>query len=120
MSFEANKQVIGLFPLHTSGASNVNEYRFCKLTAKTIRDAGDGVDAFGVCLLKNPVAGQAVPVQVAGIAMVKASAAIAQDAGVEVGADGRIETLGAGTRLGTALEAATAENDIIPVLLSVQ
>lgn len=118
MSFESNLGTIGVFPLHTSGATNVDRYRFVKLTAKTIRDAGDGLAAFGVCRLDTPVAGQAVPVQVSGIAMVEASAAIAQDAGVEVGADGRVETIGAGVRVGTALEAAGSAGDIIPVLIA--
>ena len=40
------------------------------------------------------------------------------DAAVEVGADGRIETAGAGVKVGKALEAASGAGSIIPVLLA--
>lgn len=59
-------------------------------------------------------------VQTGGIALCLASAAISAGAQVEVGASGKIETAGGATAhsIGVALEAATADGDLIPVLLN--
>lgn len=61
--------------------------------------------------------GERYPVDVIGTAIVTAGAAIAADALIEVGADGKAVTKAAGVAVARALEAATADGDKIEVLL---
>lgn len=59
-----------------------------------------------------------VAVTVMGVALVKAGAAIAADAGLKVAASGKVLTHTANTTLvGRALEAATADGDLIRAVL---
>lgn len=76
-----------------------------------------GEDAIGV--IQDPViAGEAARVAINGVSMVVASAAIAAGAKIATTATGTAVTAVEGnTIIGIALEAATAANDIIAVLL---
>lgn len=116
MAFEANGQIYGTFTKKAS-ETNVKRYRFVAQEGKTIKAPADGGAAMGVCLLKDPKDGQETAVQYDGIAMVEASAAIAADAEVETGTDGRAETRSSGVKLGMAVEAAGAAGDVIAVRL---
>ncbi len=60
--------------------------------------------------------GQQMPVNVAGIVLVTAGAAIAQDAEVQTDAAGKAITKAAGLALGRALDAAAADGDVIRIL----
>ncbi|RKY70048.1 MAG: DUF2190 domain-containing protein [Candidatus Latescibacterota bacterium] len=60
--------------------------------------------------------GEMAPINTHGALMVKAGAAIAVGAEVEVGADGKAITLASGVAQGRALDAATADGDIIRIL----
>lgn len=84
--------------------------------ANTMAVAGAADKAIGV--LQDPVkAGEAGRVAVAGTTMVIAGAAISAGAFVKSGANGKVVTDSDGEGFGIALEAATAANDIISVLL---
>ena len=61
--------------------------------------------------------GARCPVQVAGVAIATASAAIAVGAAVEVAAGGQVVTKSAGIAVGRALTAAAAAGDLIEVLV---
>lgn len=95
------------------------QYLFGELDLAGNVDVADtlGVDAIGV-IYTNPVSGEAVQIAYAGVAKVKASAAIAVGAKVAAAADGRAVTAGSGHHvLGRALVAAGAADEVIPVLL---
>lgn len=76
----------------------------------------DGGNTLGVALTDAAI-GQTAPVVTLGTAPAEASAAIAEGALVEVGADGRIETRDAGVAVGRALQEATGAGHVIEVLL---
>lgn len=61
--------------------------------------------------------GARCPVQVAGVAIATASAAIAVGAAVEVAAGGKVVTKSAGVTVGRAMSAAAADGDQIEVLI---
>lgn len=88
-----------------------------KFGANGIEVAGAGDEVIGV--LQNPVkAGEAGRVAVNGVTMVAAGAAITTGAKVKAGANGKVVTIESGdASFGIALEAATAANDVIAVLL---
>lgn len=115
MAYEANVQALGTF---TCNDATSERFRFVKSVGNTVVDPDDGGAVLGVLMTDDPVVGQAVQVQVSGIAMCEASAPISADAAVEVGADGRIEAYSAGIKVGKALEAASGAGSIIPVLLA--
>lgn len=60
--------------------------------------------------------GQQMPVNVSGIILVTAGAAIAADAEVQTDAAGKAITKAAGLALGRALDAAAADGDVIRIL----
>lgn len=78
-----------------------------------------GAVAFGVTRSSAELAGDLVPTDVLGTAIVEAGAAIAKDAAVMVDATGRAVPLTTGTKspVGRSLEAAAAVGDLIEVLL---
>ena len=80
-------------------------------------------NAIGVALDTVTAAGQQVPVQIGGVAMVCASAAITlgDEVMVTASGSGKVSTSSGATALsiGIALAAAAADGDIIPVLLNV-
>jgi len=115
MAYEANVQAIGTF---TCNDATSERFRFVTSVGNTVVDPSDGGSVLGVLLTDDPVVGQAVQVQVSGIAMCEASAAVTANAAVEVGADGRIEDFSAGVKVGKALAAASGAGAIIPVLLA--
>jgi hypothetical protein len=79
--------------------------------------AGAGVYAEGVLQNDPDAAGLAANVQISGITKVVAGGAVSVGDAVASNASGKAATAGSGdTVLGTALEAATADGDIIAVL----
>ena len=74
-----------------------------------------GVKPLGVTELDTD-AGNMAPVNVMGIVLVEAGAAVAQGAEVQADATSRAITKAAGVSAGTALDAATAAGEIIRIL----
>jgi len=99
-------------------ASAVTQYDFVKMTSTGAAACGDGELAIGVALAAA-AANASLPVQIDGIAIVKASGAIAKGAVVASDANGEAtSTLATGDyEVGIALEAATAAGDRISILL---
>lgn len=114
MSFKTDGLKHGFF---TAANANIERNRFLKQVGTTVDHADAAGKTVGVCLLDNPVSGQAVPVQYTGVVMVEASAAISANAEVEVATGGKAVTYSAGVKVGIALEAASGSGSIIPVLL---
>lgn len=80
--------------------------------------AGANAQVLGVSRVKSTKSGEDLPVDVAGVAIVVAGAAIAADAMVMSDAQGRAIThAGNVPRAGRALAAAAAADDHVPVLL---
>lgn len=76
-----------------------------------------GANADGVTSTAATAAGELVPVDVVGTSIVVAAGAIAKDAYVQVGANGKAATKTTGIAVAKALQAATADGDRIAVLL---
>ena len=78
-----------------------------------------GAAAFGVARTSAAAAGDLVPVDVLGTAIVEAGAAVTDDAALMVDATGRVVPLTAGGKapVGRAMEAAAAAGAFIEVLL---
>lgn len=78
-----------------------------------------GAAAFGVARTSAAAAGDLVPVDVLGTAIVEAGAAIADDAALMVDATGRVVPLTAGGKapVGRAMAAAAAAGAFIEILL---
>lgn len=68
-------------------------------------------------LQNAPDEGDVAEILTSGVGKVKAGAAIAEFAKIEVGTSGKAITLASGFAVGVALEAATADNQIISVRL---
>lgn len=114
MSYEANGQVFGIF---TAANANIERFRFVQNTGTTVALATAAQGVLGVCLLDDPVSGQAVPVQYSGIAMVEVgSAGVTANGDVEVGTNGTVVDYSAGVKVGKALKTAAA-GEITPILL---
>ena len=80
--------------------------------------AGAGERALGVSRVRSSTIGEDIPVDVAGLVLVKAGAAIAADALVTPDAMGRAVTAaGANVVAGKALAAATAADETVPILI---
>ena len=116
MSTTTNNTHIGVFP---AADANLVRYTAVKIVAGEIDTAGAGEQAFGICDLADPLAGQAVQVQVSGIAKVLASGAIAADAMVTIDADGKISAAAIADEfiLGQLLETA-ADGQVCEVYLT--
>ena len=72
--------------------------------------------ALGVTQVDGAI-GDIVNADTLGTTIVTAGAAIALDAAIEVGANGKAVTLAAGTKVARALKAAAADGDRIEILL---
>lgn len=97
----------------TCGATALAPRLFCSLVG-TLPAAGAWCPGV-VDAATDP--GQQAPVVVAGIALVTAGGAIAAGAQVEASAAGKAVTLSTGAAIGRALDAATADGDLIRILL---
>lgn len=119
MAYELNLQPISM----VAGQDlSTKQYYFVSMAADgQIDPTGDGASADGV-LQNNPDAiGKTATVAIGGISKVVAGAAIAAGADVASGAAGKAKTATTGNRvLGKAMTAASADGDIISVLLKVQ
>lgn len=126
VSFEADTSidlktgVSGLGETPNSGF----QYRFVKITgAKTVglQTADDNGYTVGVLQNKPQIVGAAATVAIRGISMVEAGAPISAGALVCAGTGGAAIPIidGNSIALGIAVEAATANTQIIPVLLQV-
>lgn len=79
--------------------------------------AGAGARALGVPRVRSKEMGELVPVDVAGVILVEAGAAVAVDAQVTPDGDGKAVTAaGANVVGGRALLAAAEDGDVIPIL----
>lgn len=76
--------------------------------------AAAGAKGFGVVDI-NTDSGQQAPVQLTGVLLVEAGAAIAAKAEIEIDAAGRAITKNTGVSNGFAIDAATASGDVIRV-----
>ena len=105
MSTTTNNTHIGVFP---AADANLVRYTAVKLVAGEVDTAGAAQQAFGICDLASPLAGQAVQVQVSGVAKVLASGTIAANAYVTIDAAGKISAAATTGQfiLGQLLEAA--------------
>ena len=100
--------------------SSTGQYRFVKLTsANTITLCGAGERPIGI-LQNNPEAGEIGNVMLYGISKLYASAAIALMAAVGIAADGEGVTTTTDTDEygGLCVEAGTAADDVIQILLT--
>lgn len=100
-----------------------SQFRVLQMTSTgvTVATADTGQSFVGV-LQNKPTAGRASTVMCSGISRCVASGAIAKGARVTATTGGKVTSTGiaAGDMIiGIALEAATADNDIIPVLLQI-
>ena len=94
-----------------------NKYRFVKLTADGVELATAASDVVLGVLQREGIATEVVPVMESGISMVEASAAIAKAALVGPTTGGHAGPVASGAYSGSALAAAPAAGEIIPVLL---
>jgi hypothetical protein len=118
----SNLAGVSPIPFVAGGAIEIN--RFVKLdsTAGRVVAATAPTEAVvGVSLSDADAAGDQVSVQIAGVARVVASGAVSLGDEVEVGAGGKVTTAGGATALsvGVALSAASADGEVIEVLLAV-
>ena len=107
----------------TAGAdlsAESNRYKIVKLSAaNTVVLAAADTDVFFGTLERGAISGQPVHVQIAGMAKVRAGAAITAGARVSSDAAGKAKTGAvADMILGTAVETAAADTEIIWVKLS--
>ena len=97
-----------------------SQYLFvdCNSTGRVAVVAGNGYKAVGVLQNKPAAIDRAATVQFDGVTKVKAGAAVAKGADIMSNATGQAITATTGlVSQGTALEAATAANQLISVLL---
>jgi len=96
-----------------------SQYFFVAVAADgQVDPAGDGAFAEGVLQNDPDAAGKAASVQIDGISKVTAAGAISVGDAVSSAASGKANTAASGdVILGTALGAATADGDVISVLL---
>ena len=104
------KQILLTTTVKTTGAWQPN-----RLVSFAGKQAENGEAVLGTSVYEADVGDQAA-VDVIGIALVEAGAAIALGAQVQPDATGRAITLAAGVAFGRARDAATAAGDIIRVL----
>lgn len=102
-----------VFTLSVKATAAVLAFTFVGYTGATAPAAGNTA---GVARTDGAI-GDLVPVDILGTAMVKAGAAVAAGARLEVDASGRAVTLAAGKAVAVALEAATAADQVIEVAL---
>lgn len=103
--------------LPASADLSTHQHKFVVNTAGEAAVAGAAGVALGV-LQNDPGAAGTASIMVQGVSRVRAGAAIALGAKVGSDANGKARTAITGdTILGIALEAAAADEDIIPVLL---
>lgn len=103
-----------LLTLTIAAAAALSANRF--VTAGGAVPSANG-NAVGVTRTSAGAAGDLVPVDAVGTAMVEASAAISAGAAVATTNDGRAVTFSTGVTVGRALTAATAAGQLIEVLL---
>jgi hypothetical protein len=116
MSINLNQQYIGIFP---AANDTLVRYTGLKLVNGQLETAGAGEQCLGVCDLDAPREGQAVQVQVEGIAKVIAAGTIAADTQVTVDANGQLVAAGGGDYiLGYTIKAVGAANEVGEVYLT--
>ena len=107
-------------PAHAAGADlRTHQFKAVIISTSTVNQVtlpAGGEKIAGV-LQNKPNTNQAAEVVVDGVSKAIAGAAIAQGAEVEVDSAGKVITLAAGVSVGIALIAASADGDIISVLL---
>lgn len=105
---------VDLLSIGVTAGSALAQYQPVQASGAAATAAGNAVGFTKV----SCASGDRVPVQVAGVALAVAGAAITAGALVEVGSTvTQVVTKSAGIAIGRALEAATAAGQIIPVLI---
>lgn len=108
-------QNIALLSLTVAAAGVIAANRFVTPAGA---QAGADANTLGVARFAAAAAGEKIPVDVLGTAVVEAGAAVAAGATVKSDASGRAITwVTSGAKVGLALEAATAAGQMIEVLL---
>ena len=103
-----------------NGDLSGSQFLFVQFAAAGVTVAGAGAPVDGV-LQGQPIADQSASVLVSGVSKMVAGAAVLKGAEVMSSAAGKAITATAGNNIvGRALEAATADDDIIAVLISKQ
>lgn len=117
MAYKINTTNISMI---SSGDLSANQYRFIDVSASgQAALCGDGANAEGVLQDIPSAQGQVCAVAISGVSKVVASGAIALGANVASGANGKAKVAASGNYiLGTAQEEATADGQIIAVLLN--
>lgn len=108
-------QSISILTLTRVAAGVIAAHRF---VTPANAQAGADANALGVSRTAAAAAGDSLPVDVLGTAIVEAGAAVAAGATVKSNANGQAITwVTAGAKLGIALDAAAAAGELIEVLL---
>lgn len=105
------------FSLDAGADLRERQFRFCDIDADGEAVVATALGRMVGVINNKPNVGEATTVFGSGVSMVRAEAAIAKGAVVEVGVDGQARTVTTGIRAGIALKAAAAAGSIIPVLL---
>jgi hypothetical protein len=92
------------------------KYVFVKMSADGVAPATSATDAVIGVAQRKGIATEALPIMASGISMMVAGGKIAKGAKVAPGTDGKAVTA-TDAYCGVALEAATADGDVLPVLL---
>ncbi len=101
---------------HTISAAGV--IAAARFVTPALAQAGADANTLGVARFASAAAGDKVPVDVLGTAVVEAGAAVAAGATVKSDASGRAITwVTSGAKVGVALQAAGAAGEMIEVLL---
>lgn len=121
MAVQTSGTEVGIWTAAVDLSAVANQFRCVKVTGAFAVNlttvAGEGVAGI---LQNKPALGEAAGVRISGVSKCVAGAAIAANAKVMAGADGRILTAATlGSKIiGEALEAAAAANEIITVLIN--
>ena len=107
----SNRQAISLLTLTVAAKAALEAERFVTGAGAY---AGAGANALGVSKAKGAI-GDQVPVDVIGTVIVTAGAAIAANAAIEVGANGKAITASSGAVVARAAPGATAAADGDPI-----
>lgn len=109
-----SKQNISLLTLTIAATGAIAADRFVTPAGA---QAGAGANVIGSARSAAAAAGDKIPVDVLGTAVVEAGAAVAAGATVASDASGRAITWASGAKVGIALQAAGAAGEFIEVLL---
>lgn len=112
-----NENVLKCITVIAGADLTTKQYHFAKINSSgkmvstVLNDASVGV------IQDKPNTDEAGVLAISGVSRVRAGGAITAGADVQSNASGRAITLGAGVKIGVALESATADGEYISVLI---